>query len=191
MFFYIILFVSFPLRSIAQNQLCDLEKPKLQIIDDSSEEYEADKFEGDMDIPESEYRSLDGKVAILDRRRLWPLYTVPYIIDPDSNFTDAQINILERSIDKFNRYSCLQIIPKEFYHFDYVSVQNTDQGCYSAVGRTGGRQKLNLSNGCFKFGTIIHEFLHAMGMYHMQSAINRDDYVEICLENISKSYNEF
>lgn len=53
----------------------------------------------------------------------------------------------------------------------------------------GGRQQLNLTPnqievGCFRLGTIIHEFLHALGFYHMQSASERDDYVEIVWENI-------
>lgn len=51
------------------------------------------------------------------------------------------------------------------------------------------RQQLNLAlntpgAGCFRNGTIIHEFLHALGFYHQQSATERDDYVTIVWENI-------
>lgn len=67
--------------------------------------------------------------------------------------------------------------------------QGTSSGCYSMVGRQGGRQELNLQlynpgEGCFREGTIIHEFIHAIGFYHMQSAPDRDDYVQIVWENI-------
>lgn len=31
----------------------------------------------------------------------------------------------------------------------------------------------------------MHEFIHALGFYHMQSTYNRDDYVEIKYENIT------
>jgi hypothetical protein len=54
----------------------------------------------------------------------------------------------------------------------------------------GGRQTLNLQNtyalesGCFRLYTIVHEFLHALGFYHMQSATERDDYVRIVWKNI-------
>lgn len=33
-------------------------------------------------------------------------------------------------------------------------------------------------------GTIIHEFLHALGFHHQQSTYNRDKYVRIEFENI-------
>lgn len=53
----------------------------------------------------------------------------------------------------------------------------------------GGRQQLNLQPntievGCFRIGTVIHEYLHAVGFYHMQSATERDDFVRIVWENI-------
>ena len=34
---------------------------------------------------------------------------------------------------------------------------------------------------------IIHEFIHAWGVYHEQNSINRDDYVEILWDNILPS----
>lgn len=52
-----------------------------------------------------------------------------------------------------------------------------------------GRQQLNLQLfepgvGCFRSGTVVHEFLHTLGFYHMQSATERDDYVMIAWEHI-------
>lgn len=43
---------------------------------------------------------------------------------------------------------------------------------------------LNLSNGCFRHGTVVHEMLHTLGFYHMQSTYDRDDFVKIIWENI-------
>ena len=53
----------------------------------------------------------------------------------------------------------------------------------------GGGQQLNLQpynleSGCFRLYTIVHEFMHAIGFYHMQSATERDEYVKIVYENI-------
>lgn len=52
-------------------------------------------------------------------------------------------------------------------------------------------QNLNLQlyapeSGCFRLGTIMHEFIHAIGFYHMQSATERDQYVSIVWENIQE-----
>jgi len=60
----------------------------------------------------------------------------------------------------------------------------------SYVGYRNRVQQLNLQNyaldsGCFRLGTIVHEFLHALGFYHQQSTWDRDDYVRIVEENIT------
>lgn len=45
-------------------------------------------------------------------------------------------------------------------------------------------QDYPLDTGCYRMGTIMHEMLHALGLYHQQSSSDRDDYVRIVLENI-------
>ena len=59
---------------------------------------------------------------------------------------------------------------------DYIGITGNDTGCWSYVGRLGGRQELNLqrgSPGCVHVGTIEHEMLHALGTWHEQSRPDR------------------
>lgn len=82
-------------------------------------------------------------------------------------------------------------------HEDFITVMGTGSGCYSSVGRRGREQFLNLQpyaveTGCFRLYTIVHEFIHAVGFYHMQSATERDEFVRIAYENIqSGTENNF
>lgn len=64
------------------------------------------------------------------------------------------------------------------------------RGCFSQVGYQGrGKQLLNLTPhpaglGCMRHGTIVHELLHSLGFFHMQSHTKRDKYVKIVWDNI-------
>jgi hypothetical protein len=53
----------------------------------------------------------------------------------------------------------------------------------SAVGMRGGRQELRLADG-HPWPILVHEFLHALGVYHEQSRSDRDDFVDIKWDNI-------
>lgn len=52
----------------------------------------------------------------------------------------------------------------------------------------GGPQELSLAHtaggSCVTNGIVIHELIHALGFYHMQSSPNRDNFVRINYENI-------
>lgn len=57
------------------------------------------------------------------------------------------------------------------------------------VGMIGrGAQDLNLqdssSGTCMTFDTVVHELLHAVGLYHEQSRYDRDGYITVQYANI-------
>lgn len=66
--------------------------------------------------------------------------------------------------------------------------KNDMSGCWSRIGKEGGRQVINLQSPCMKrIGTIIHEIVHAIGFYHEQNRSDRDKYVRVIRENIPKN----
>ncbi|MGW4381277.1 M12 family metallopeptidase [Kitasatospora sp. NPDC004531] len=69
---------------------------------------------------------------------------------------------------------------------DYVEFQpGVDGGCNSEVGRFRGRQVVNIqdSDACDAV-ELIHEIGHAVGLYHEQERLDRDQYVTVVFENI-------
>ena len=74
---------------------------------------------------------------------------------------------------------------------DGISIYS-GSGCTSSLGRQGGIQFLSLASVCNEMGTIMHEFMHALGVAHTQSRPDRDNYVTIIKENIDTTeYHNF
>ena len=55
------------------------------------------------------------------------------------------------------------------------------------IGRQGGKQQISLGRGCGYKGVAIHEMMHALGFYHEQSRLDRDNYSTINWNNINRS----
>ncbi|KAG5672808.1 hypothetical protein PVAND_002900 [Polypedilum vanderplanki] len=134
--------------------------------------------EGDILIP-SEY----GRNGLAKESSRWKNRIVPYVIHSSVPPTDRQL--IKKAIDIYEQQTCIRFVPRT-NEKDYVSVESSNTGCWSSVGRVGGKQIVNLqSGGCTqKVGTILHEFLHALGFYHEQNRPNRDNYIRVLTQNI-------
>uniref|UniRef100_A0A182NV53 Metalloendopeptidase n=1 Tax=Anopheles dirus TaxID=7168 RepID=A0A182NV53_9DIPT len=149
------------------------------------------QFEGDIVLSEEQERSIrsnqrNGLIATTFR---WPGNTVPVMID-EEDFTADQVEHIKRGLRLIETASCIRFVMRSDEE-DYVRVIGTGSGCYSSVGHRGGEQTLNLQpydvdTGCFRLATIVHEFLHALGFYHQQSASDRDEFVDIVWDNIEE-----
>lgn len=65
---------------------------------------------------------------------------------------------------------------------DWVHVKRLN-GSWSHVGRQGGEQELSLGVGA-TVGTAIHEFGHALGLWHEQSRGDRDQHITVILDKV-------
>ncbi|MFM7090551.1 MAG: M12 family metallopeptidase, partial [Bacteroidota bacterium] len=70
---------------------------------------------------------------------------------------------------------------------DYLVFQDSENSCWSYVGKIGGAQAINVHSAC-GFGAAVHEICHAAGMWHEQSRNDRDTYVTINTANIQSGY---
>jgi hypothetical protein len=150
-------------------------------------------FEGDIVMNPRLKKILESDTGLMDFKYRWPNQTVYFRI-VDEHFTDEQFQYILESIQVLLDVTCLDF---RFANddmvdtVDFIEIRGDGGGCYSEVGRVGGGQVLNLQPyplevGCFRKYSIVHEFLHALGFFHMQSASDRDEYVEIVWDKIQE-----
>ncbi|XP_055344110.1 hatching enzyme 1.2-like [Paramacrobiotus metropolitanus] len=88
--------------------------------------------------------------------------------------------------------TCVTFYPRTT-ETDYVKIVN-QLGCWSFVGRQGGRQLLSLqiagaNNRTCLTGTVVeHELMHTLGFVHEQSRLDRDTYIDIDLNNVDPAF---
>ncbi|CAL8394437.1 meprin A subunit alpha [Gadus morhua] len=128
--------------------------------------------EGDILLPE-------GRNALVDTRYRWK-FPIPYILGDDLDLNAK--GCVHQAFEMYRLKSCVDFKPyegeKTFIKFEKRG------GCFSSVGDQQNGQILSLGDGCDHKAVIEHELLHALGFYHEQSRTDRDDYVDIWLDQV-------
>ncbi|KAM4529259.1 high choriolytic enzyme 1-like [Fundulus diaphanus] len=104
---------------------------------------------------------------------LWSNATVPYEIDPKSGHRLSQILAAFRMI---SASTCIRFV-EHTNELNYLNIRD-GEGCASFVGMRGGRQPVYFAQSC-SVGNLVHELVHALGLYHEHSRDDRDEYITI------------
>ncbi|KAM8888022.1 hatching enzyme 1.2-like [Synchiropus picturatus] len=139
--------------------------------------------EGDIAVDEAE-RNADPCTS---RGCLWGKWTdgkvyIPYYIA--NHFSSREKSIITRGLESFSSFSCIRFRPSRSSDRDWLNIESQN-GCWSYVGRRGGKQVLSLArSGCLYLGTVQHELLHALGFNHEQTRSDRDNHIKVLLQNV-------
>uniref|UniRef100_A0A914W0V9 Metalloendopeptidase n=1 Tax=Plectus sambesii TaxID=2011161 RepID=A0A914W0V9_9BILA len=148
--------------------------------------YSQSNFRGD--IRGSASWSLDTKGVhrngVMHQRKVWVNGRIPYVISNQYNHRERAL--LARAMEEYHRRTCIRFEPRSALDNDYLYIGKID-GCFSDVGRAGGRQELSLDDGCLEYDTAIHELMHAVGFYHEHERWDRDEFINILWQNIDRA----
>ena len=122
--------------------------------------------------------------------RRWPNSVAYYQLDK-SNLSSAQISRIRKSVEEISNKTNFTLIER-FNEPDYIEISSANHNTSYGIGKSleGGKQRIVITPTA-SVGVIQHEFMHAMGIYHEQTRIDRDSYVNIYWNNIlsDKTHN--
>eukprot|EP00058_Branchiostoma_floridae_P007753 XP_002593241.1 hypothetical protein BRAFLDRAFT_120123 [Branchiostoma floridae] len=139
--------------------------------------------------------------AIRDLRLRWPGGTIPYIMGDSLSHRDR--SYIAEAMEKWHQHSCARFKPYSrklasyLGHHDHI-IFYKGIGCLSDVGRLLERdqQVVSINDACLfatsnPVGVILHELGHVLGLYHEHSRPDRDEFVDILVNNIrpGEEYN--
>ena len=150
---------------------------------------EPNYFEGDLNVTQDVInafyktagRDRFTRAVRRDKDMLWPRGIVHYEFHGSLN--GGSQRTIHSALREIEQLSCVRFFPLE-YQSDYVEFTGKGDTCLSSIGKVGGEQLINLPQHCRNRGIILHEVLHALGIWHEQSRPDRDMYVEVLKENI-------
>ncbi|XP_056418984.1 astacin-like metalloendopeptidase [Hyla sarda] len=103
-----------------------------------------------------------------------------------SVYTDFERSMVSEVMKEFEVMTCVKFVSRTT-EVDYLAIESAD-GCWSYVGKVGGKQVVSISMpACTKYTLIQHELMHTLGFFHEQTRKDRDQYIKILWENISPS----
>ncbi|CAD5219550.1 unnamed protein product [Bursaphelenchus okinawaensis] len=112
----------------------------------------------------------------------WKNNTLYYILSPQ--YHPEEKKAIVEAMLHLETKTCFKFVERTTQK-DYLNIRKED-GCYSYVGRVGGKQLMSLSSGCLYSYIIQHELLHALGLEHEHQRHDRDKYIKVKFKNVEK-----
>jgi len=196
------IFASVYSKVLIGKELIGLVTNREVTFEDDQLEYDIENghgnYQGDMMLTEDQIAFMNGdgedrSLAVSNWPRTGEFVNIPYTIDENNNWNAKEWQNIQTAMQEYHDKTCIRFVERtteeDYIHIIHVHENPNYHGCWSMLGKQGGKQELSLwSNGnwgcAFSPGTPIHEFMHAIGYLHEQARSDRDQYVTINFENI-------
>lgn len=133
--------------------------------------------------------SFQKSIIIADASYRWADGVVPYQIA--SNVSGRTRRLVARAMAHWQNNTSIifkkRTMRNANQYQDYLYITSEKHACWSYVGKQGGKQSFNVISSCH-FGGVVHEFGHALGLWHEQSRADRDKYITIHWQNIQAKH---
>uniref|UniRef100_A0A7I5EAA2 Zinc metalloproteinase n=1 Tax=Haemonchus contortus TaxID=6289 RepID=A0A7I5EAA2_HAECO len=146
-------------------------------------------YEGDINLTEEQLAALESELRNGRTRQkrqaaktysIWTNKKVFYYFD--AGFGEPKKALVKKALAYLTARTCVTFV-ENATAMHRIRVFS-GEGCNSFVGMVGGEQDLSLGEGCDTMGIVAHEFIHALGVYHMQSRHDRDSFITADLTNV-------
>ena len=136
------------------------------------------KIVSNKNVPKSSFQT---EAAARYESNLWSNRIVPYRIS--SSFSEKTRANIHKGIQQWEENTCLQFVPAEPHHVNFVEFVEADF-CSASIGMLGGAQAINIGSWCSQVGNVAHEIGHTIGFWHEHSRPDRDEYLTVNTTNI-------
>ncbi|XGW31056.1 hypothetical protein V3C99_009763 [Haemonchus contortus] len=181
--------------ALAGEEVVANENTDLSVEEINQKEGVADYlFDGDIDLTEEQLEMIEASLSDNNHTRRkrqmdtllprWENNRLFYSFGPA--ITTRYRTIVRQALAYISGRTCLTFTESDTAP-NRVNVIS-GSGCYSKIGMVGGVQELSLGNGCDQMGIVSHEFMHALGSWHMQMRSDRDDHLIVDLTYVKAGY---
>uniref|UniRef100_A0A0K0FEF7 Zinc metalloproteinase n=1 Tax=Strongyloides venezuelensis TaxID=75913 RepID=A0A0K0FEF7_STRVS len=109
-------------------------------------------------------------------------FPIPYYIDGVKS-----VGVIDSAVKDLEKETCLTFKKTGPFKDRQGLRMYPGQGCYSNYGPISDNkpQDVSIGHGCERICIVQHEISHALGLFHEQSRPDRDNYLDIAMQNIA------
>jgi len=134
-------------------------------------------IEGDILVPEGFFLA-EGAWATA----FWPGGIVPFAFD--ANVTVGNQALMMAAFAEWESVANVQFVPRT-NEPDFIRIRDDDEN-NSFIGMIGGPQVINITDWDWHY-ILMHELGHALGYWHEQNRVDRDDFIQVNFANVSQT----